>query len=179
MIPFQDAREIALAKIGGDCALVDSATIEKPYGWFFYHQSREYIKTGDIRHMLCGSCGFIVERTNGRVFMFGSAYPREKWIADYERGFKYERYDLTILTVTDFEQTLSLLERLGSKYVLPSELAPHCYGRGELREMLRRLPCTLTNQVFWHRVDVFDEIDASGCCKYELREHRPAESNLA
>jgi hypothetical protein len=34
------------------------------------------------------------------------------------------------------------------------------------------------NQAFWHRVDVFDEIDASGCCKYELGEHA-TENNTA
>jgi hypothetical protein len=41
--------------------------------------------------MTIGSGGFIVERENGRVFEFGSAYPLEMWIANYEKGFKYDQ----------------------------------------------------------------------------------------
>ena len=178
MISFEEARQIALAKIGPDCGLVESAMIEKPYGWYFYFQSRAFLESGNMKQMLIGSCGFIVERANGRLFMFGSAYPPEKWIANYKHGFKYDRYDLTILKVADLEETLTLLQRLGMTYALPAEeyrtvwVIPRFYDQNRLREMLGRLPCTFANQAFWHRVDVFGEIDASGCCKYELGEHR-------
>ena len=32
MISFMEAKQIALARIGPGCALVESATLEKPYG---------------------------------------------------------------------------------------------------------------------------------------------------
>ena len=44
MISFEEAKNIALAKIGPDCGLVESATIEKPYGWYFCFQSRASLK---------------------------------------------------------------------------------------------------------------------------------------
>jgi hypothetical protein len=80
MITYDEARRIAAASIGPDSALVESATFEKPYGWYFYSQSRDFLASGDIEDMLIGSAGFIVERDGGRVFGFGSAYPVEKWI---------------------------------------------------------------------------------------------------
>jgi hypothetical protein len=43
-----------------------------------------------------------------------------------------------------------------------------------LRKQLDRPPCTFSGQEFWHRVEVFDEIDASGCCSYELKKHPAA-----
>ena len=39
MLSFDEAKRIALAHIGPDCRLVESRTIEKPYGWFFYAES--------------------------------------------------------------------------------------------------------------------------------------------
>lgn len=177
MISFEDAKRIAIAKIGPDCALVESETIEKPYGWCFFGQTRTFLETGDIGTMLIGTGGFIVERKDGRVFEFGSAYPRETWIANYERGFKFDRYDLIISSVSAIETTMRLLARLDMQYVVPEEdngtvwVIPRRYTRNELRTLLTQLPCTFANQVFWHMVDVFKEVDASQCCIYELKEH--------
>ena len=177
MISFEEAKKIALAKIGPDCALVETATIEKPYGWYFMGQSRAYLETGDIGQMLIGSSGFIVERSEGRIFEFGSAYPPQKWIANFERGFKYYRYDLRVIAVTNIPAAVKLLGKLGMQYVVPEEdngvvwVIPRQFTPEQLRAALGQLPCVFADQMFWHRVDVFDEIDASGCCKYELDEH--------
>ncbi len=177
MIAYEEARMIALAEIGPDLALVESATVEKPYGWYFLAQSLAFVASGDREQMLLGVGGFIVERADGRIFRFGSAYPAEQWIANYERGFKYERYDLAIVSASDPARALGLLERLGMTWVAPEDAhgtvwrIPRPYTRDQLRILLHALPCRFTDQAFWHRVDVFDEIDASGCCEYELREH--------
>ena len=177
MISFEEARQIALARIGPNCGLVESATIAKPYGWYFYGQTRAYLETGNVMESLVGSGGFIVERADGRIFEFGSAYSVEQWLANYEKGFKYDGYDLTVLAVFDTEVAIGLLARLDMRYVVPEEhdgtvwVIPRPYKRDRLRDMLGRLPCTFADQMFWHRVDVFDQINASGCCKYELREH--------
>lgn len=177
MISFDEAKRIALANIGPDCLLVETATLEKPYGWYFLGQSRTYLETGDIAHMLLGSGGFIVERSDGRVFAFGSAYPREQWFANYERGFKHDRYDLRILAVSSIPLATNLLLRLDMQYVVPETVdgtvwkIPRPYTLKQLRAALGRPSCTFADQAFWHKVHVFDEIDASGCCEYELREH--------
>jgi hypothetical protein len=179
VITFEEAKRIAIEKIGTDCALVESATVEKPYGWYFFGQSRTYLETGDFKQMLVGSGGFIVERADGRVFEFGSAYSTEQWIANYERGFKYHSYDLTISAVFEPDTAVRLLERLDMTYVIPENddgtvwVIPRRFTREQLRQQLGLLPCAFAGQRFWHRVDVFDEIDASRCCKYKLSEHIP------
>ena len=176
MISFEEAKQIALARIGSNCALIESATFEKPYGWYFNFQSRAYLETGAVLTTLFGRGGFIVERSDGRIFEFGSGYPVQQWIANYERGFKYDRYDLCIVAVASLPKTMELLYLLDMHYVEPEEeygivwKIPRQYSFTQIAAALCQMPCIFSDQAFWHRVDVFDEIDASGCCKYELRE---------
>ena len=35
MLSFDEAKQIALERIGPECVLLESATLEKPYGWYF------------------------------------------------------------------------------------------------------------------------------------------------
>ena len=179
MITFERAKQIARERIGPNCGLLEDSIIEKPYGWFLSFQSKAFLRSGDISDMLVGSSGFIVERADGRVFGFGSAYPPEKWIANYEKGFKYNSYDLTITDVRCMPTTVKLLEKLDMIYVIPEEQygvvwrIPQQYTAKQLREALQHLPCTFRRQQFDYRVEVFDEINAAGCCTYTLQEHVP------
>ncbi len=179
MIDYAQAKKIAIEYVGADCGIVETATLERPYGWYFCGQSKAYLQTGDEREMLFGSGGFVVEREEGRVFEFGSLYPPETWLANYEKGFKYSYYDLIIVAIADVKTTVRLLHQLSMNFVVP-EIAhgvewkiPQSYGKIRLYLQLRRLPCVFRNQVFWHRVNVFDELNASECCDFELREHKP------
>ncbi len=178
MITFEEAKQIALDKIRPDCALIDDATMEKSYGWYFRYQSKAYIQSGDVRDMLFGSGGFIVERDDGYVFEFGSAYPLERNLVAYEAGFKYETYDLTILSVSDIQQTVRLLLSLRMKYVIPEEengtvwKIPRGYTEVQIRSALTSLPYTFLDQKFHFQYEVFLSIDKAGCCKYQLHGHR-------
>jgi len=181
MITFEEAKQIALNKIGPDCALIDDATMEKPYGWYFCAQSKGYL-SGDIRAMLIGTGGFIVERENGYVFEFGSAYPLERNLAAYEAGFKYDTYDLTILAVSDLQQTVRLLLDLHMTYVIPEKeygtvwKIPQEYTDIQIRSALAVFPYTFFDQKFYFRYEVFLAIDKAGCCKYQLQGHRVGKS---
>jgi Immunity protein 35 len=178
MITFEEAKQIALDKIRPDCALIDDATMEKSYGWYFRYQSKAYIQSGDVRDMLFGSGGFIVERDDGYVFEFGSRYPLERNLAAYEAGFKYDTYDLTILSVSDILQTVRLLLSLRMKYVIPEEengtvwKIPQGYTEVQIRSALASLPYTFLDQKFYFQFEVFLSMDKAGCCKYQLHGHR-------
>ena len=175
MISFEEAKQIALAKIGPDNVLIETAPIEKPHGWYFNDQSRAYVETGDFWMKLYGSSGFIVASSDGRVLNLGSGYPARQWITAYERGLTYSSYDLRIDEVIDMRETVELLAQLQMWYLIAEqENRPirERYTPIQLWTALGRLPCIFSDQGFapWV-VDVFDEINASGCCKYELGEH--------
>jgi hypothetical protein len=178
MITFEEAIQIAHDKIGPDCALIDNATMEKPYGWYFCYQSKAYIQSGDDRYALFGSGGLIVERNDGDVFEFGSAYPLERYLAAYEAGFKFDTYDLTILSIRDIQQTVRLLLSLKMQYVVPEEESetvwriPQKFTEDQIRSALASLPHTFYDQKFDFGYETFLAIDKAGCCKYQLYGHR-------
>jgi hypothetical protein len=177
MIDFLEALRIAEEHIEPECALLESAMLEKPYGWYFYAQSKEYIETGDILKQMVGSGGFLVERESGRILNFSSADSVENWLKSYEKGFKYEAYDLTVSRIYDLLQTVQILAKLGMQYVIPEWedgvewKISKFYTEKELRDTLSKLPYTFRNQSFRHRVKVFEELDVARCCEYLLSEH--------
>jgi hypothetical protein len=178
MVDFEEAKEIAKKHIGDECGLIEKYTIEKHYGWYLSAQSKRFIETGNFLDMTIGSGGFLVERENGRVIEFGSAYSPETWLENYEKGFKYNAYDLTILQVKNLSATIEALLELDMQYVIP-ELEngvewriPKYYTFKELKQLLSNLPYTFKGQSFWHRVDIFDHINETKCCNYSLSEYR-------
>jgi hypothetical protein len=83
----------------------------------------------------------------------------------------------------DTGRTLDLLLKLRMTYVKP-EFAygrrwriPQEYSRKQLAERLRTLPCVFRDcREFFHRHETFVELDAAGCCRYELREHEASDA---
>jgi hypothetical protein len=65
--------------------IVESATIEKAWGWVFFYQSRRFLETGDDSSQLLGNAPIIVNAHTGIAANTGTAYPIEDYIAEYER----------------------------------------------------------------------------------------------
>ena len=98
MLTREEARQLVYARINAEdpsaeqtaeLAIIDSETIEKEYGWVFFYQTKEYLKTGDIVDTLVGNAPYIVNKYTGEVIETGTAYPIEDYIAKYEeeRGY--------------------------------------------------------------------------------------------
>jgi len=90
-ISLDEAQDIAseyLCKlekeIGVSLRLVDSETIEKPFGWVFFYNSEEYLRQGNFRDMLTGNAPFIVDVNGGSIHVTGTAKPIDEYIAEYE-----------------------------------------------------------------------------------------------
>lgn len=92
IISVDDARVIANSyllelepQLGAPLQLADNQTIEKPFGWVFFYNSKEYLETGDFRSMLAGNAPFIVNKINGDLHVTGTEKPIQEYIADYEQ----------------------------------------------------------------------------------------------
>jgi hypothetical protein len=170
MITLDEAKQIALSEIGQNLVLDESATLEKPFGWYFNRRTKD----GDL---LVGSNGFIVDRENGHIFQLGSMFPLERDFAAYEAGFRYDFYDLRILSVDDLPKTLDLLLKLGMTYVIPEEeygtvwKIPRSYTPEQIEDALHSLPCEFLEQKFYFQFEIFLEIKKTGCCKHQLIGH--------
>jgi hypothetical protein len=64
--------------------ILDEHTIERRWGWVFFHDSRRHQETGDSRFAVAGNAPYIVRRADGAVFVTGTARPVEEYIAEFE-----------------------------------------------------------------------------------------------
>jgi hypothetical protein len=103
MITFEEAKHIAKTHLKGSTivAVKEEGIVEKSFGWYFPIKS----KTGEL---IIGSKGFIVDREDGHVFTLGSSFTPKRDFAACEAGFRYDFYDLTILTVQNISKTVLL-----------------------------------------------------------------------
>ena len=95
MITVIEAKSIAyqyLAKLeielGISLNLIDSETIEKPFGWVFFYNSKKYLETRELSEMLAGNAPFIVDKNNGEIHETGTEKPIEDYIVKFEKSWK-------------------------------------------------------------------------------------------
>jgi hypothetical protein len=177
-ISFEEAKTIAQARIPKEGVLVN--IIPKSYGWYFLCQSQAFVETGNILEAWIGSGGFIVEKADGRVFEFGSAYSLEENFRRYEMGFKYEFYDLIISEVINLNLAIDYLYRLDMTFVIPEEahrnpaFFQNRYTKSQIRQKLKTLPCVFSKQRFYFRIDVIEEMERAKCLVFSVVEHNSA-----
>ena len=78
---------------GAPFAIVESHTIEKPYGWIFFYQSTKFLQTGLDQDKLAGNGPIIVNKYDGTIEFLGSTTTWEL-IAEYESKFLADHKDL-------------------------------------------------------------------------------------
>jgi hypothetical protein len=64
--------------------VVEKSTIERPFGWVFFYNSKKFLDTGISRYRLAGNGPVIVNKITRTVEFYGSNKPPEELIEDYE-----------------------------------------------------------------------------------------------
>lgn len=65
--------------------ILGDLTIERPYGWIFFFQSKRFLETGALSDMLVGNAPVLVE-TSGNIVRLPTAIPLEESLRRYEAG---------------------------------------------------------------------------------------------
>lgn len=91
MIDFNAAKEIARRHIAGvkvapgiELVLIEQRTIERPFGWVFFFDSKKYLESQDREYTVLGA-PFIVDRRDGSLHPLKTAPPVQHYIEQYER----------------------------------------------------------------------------------------------
>ena len=66
-----------------EVVVLTDATVEKPYGWVFFFESKKYVETGNIRSRLLGAGPTVVLR-DGSMHPLSTAYPLETALSKFE-----------------------------------------------------------------------------------------------
>jgi hypothetical protein len=80
----QSRLDIETGESGCSMVVIDSSTLERPFGWVFFYQSEDYLLTGNESSQLAGNAPLIVNRHTGLITVAGTAAPVEDYIARYE-----------------------------------------------------------------------------------------------
>ena len=64
--------------------VLDQQTIERPYGWIFFYQARDYLKSRDPSLALRNNGPLIFNRHSGEYHVTGTSEPLETYVAAYE-----------------------------------------------------------------------------------------------
>jgi Immunity protein 35 len=94
MITKEQARQLVAASVCGrpewlpdddEIIILDEHTIEKSWGWVFFHTSKKWYETGEIKYAIVGNSPIIVEKLTGSLIATGTAMATERYIENYER----------------------------------------------------------------------------------------------
>ena len=64
--------------------VIDEQTVEKEWGWVFFYNTTEYLKTEELDDALVGNAPYIVNKNTGEIIETGTAYDIEHYIKEYE-----------------------------------------------------------------------------------------------
>ena len=77
-LPRHDARNVQ--------ALVVVRVDEHDFGWVYFYDGSTHVRTGDVSDAVVGNAPLIVDRTDGRLYITGTAHPIEHYLQEFRRG---------------------------------------------------------------------------------------------
>ena len=91
MITKEQAQKIVESKLAGMCqipgdsfVILENSTIQRPFGWVFFFDSKRYLETDNVNDAIAGNGPIFVNQTDGTVKVGGSAKSVEAQIKEYE-----------------------------------------------------------------------------------------------
>lgn len=92
MITKQQAQDAVTAELRTKCqipgdsfVIVETLTIEKPFGWVFFYDSKKYLETANINDAIAGNGPVFVNKNDGKIEFCGSYKSVQAFVSEYER----------------------------------------------------------------------------------------------
>lgn len=166
----QSARALGERDLPAGIEIDDGASRELEHGWFFGYRA--------LGQPVAGASGVIVNKRTGKRFQLGSAFPPERDIELYDRGYQFDCYDLVILEVRDLDATLDALGKIGLSVVEPVYengtvwRVPRPLSRKMLRDRLTSLPCVFGESKLYFHLEILEAARTAGIMQFEALEYR-------
>ena len=86
----QQALEVAKKTLaeqphGDEYVIQEGNTVERPFGWVFFYDTRKYIETKDPAYIRPGNGPLVVERSGGATAFLPTSVPPNVAIEEYEK----------------------------------------------------------------------------------------------
>lgn len=161
----------AAAEIAADHAasismrLDTSAARELDTGWYFPWTAGTPPEAG--------SNGIIVNKHTGAIFTLGSAFPVERDLRFYDKGYQSDLYDLVITAVIDIDAAVGHLSRIGPTVIIPEYDSgtvwriPQPMSAEVIRRRLRTLPVVFPDITLYFRLEILDSVEIDGSFEFK------------
>jgi len=90
MLNKSEAHQIAEKRLlsiieesGIDLLFLDDVTLPFEFGWVFFYQSKEYVKTLDLSKLVGGNAPILVDKYTGQSKLLGTALSVEEYLEEY------------------------------------------------------------------------------------------------
>jgi hypothetical protein len=161
---------------------VDTTEIrELRTGWFlpFSDPNFENFDPEDICTVrLGGPKGVVVNKQTGARLVLGSAFPLERDLALYDKGYQFHYYDLVVTKIVTMQQTLDTLQALHISVTEPTYKHGTVWRisrrltRAELQSNLGQLPHVFAGLPLSGGAEVLETAREKGFFQFELLECR-------
>ena len=151
MVTIENAIQLVTGYLPENVAVMPNKTIEKPYGWIVFSQSKEFVETKDSGYILIGWGPTFVAKETGQLVQLGSHRGFfDEILACYESGFQdFINCSIVITKVEDSERTSEIISYLmirsaeQKKYPDKDVLIREKKYRKQVSKLLESLPCTI------------------------------------
>jgi hypothetical protein len=59
---------------------------EHDFGWVYFYDGSMHVETGKVIDAVVGNAPLIVDRTDGKLYITGTAHPIEHYLEEFRRG---------------------------------------------------------------------------------------------
>lgn len=59
---------------------------EHDFGWVYFYDGSVHVETGDVKDAVVGNAPLVVDRTDGKLYITGTAHPIEHYLQEFRRG---------------------------------------------------------------------------------------------
>ena len=89
-----DSHEIAAIDFESPLPLHDGRRVQKlvvvrveehDFGWVYFYDGSIHLETGNVSDAVAGNAPLIVDRTDGRLYITGTAQPIEHYLMEFRR----------------------------------------------------------------------------------------------
>jgi hypothetical protein len=68
-----------------EVVILDEHTREEEFGWVFFYQSADFVRTGELRDSLGGNAPLVVLWESGELHVTGTAHPIDEYLTHFRR----------------------------------------------------------------------------------------------
>ena len=172
-----DLRRIAETHVPEGLAIDEARVLELREGQLFPFRAATS-GTPDPLSTPVGCNGVIVNKITGKALRLGSAFPIARDAAMYDRGYRFDRYDLVVTEVRHPAHTVETLRKIAMTVVEPTYeqgtvwRIPRPMTNEELRARLARVPCVFGNVRLYAACEALEAAREAGAFVFELLEYR-------